>query len=38
MDEYDELVCDECKECYFYQNQNIYCHGEEEPCEKRKVN
>ena len=31
-EDWDELVCDECKRCKFYQNQNQYCAGDEKPC------
>ena len=33
--DWDELVCEECKTCKYYQNQNRYCAGEEEQCAER---
>ena len=31
---WDELVCEECKICKYYQHQLLYCKGDEEPCER----
>ena len=36
-EDWDELVCEECKTCKYYQNQKIYCKGEEWPCEDFKL-
>ena len=33
----EEHVCEECKMCIYYQHQILYCRGEEEPCDKRKI-
>lgn len=34
-EDWDELVCEECKTCKYYQNQQCYCAGDEEPCKNR---
>ena len=34
-EDWDELVCDECKSCKYYQDQIRYCTGDEEPCRDR---